>query len=123
MVEPPEQPEGHEQSTPEESESKVIEFMSGFMEVLGILFLFLCFVPLLFIAGNSLPGAWVSLTIIPSFAILGIGLVQLVYVIPRGVWLYRHGKSTKLKGLIAGAILVALLNGSCWLLLSGAIIR
>jgi heme/copper-type cytochrome/quinol oxidase subunit 4 len=122
MVEPPEQPEGHGQPTPE-STHQVIAFVIGFLEVLGINFLFLCFVPLLFIAGNSLPGAWVGLTIIPIYAILGIGLAQLVYVIPRGVWLYRHGKSTKLKGLITGAILVALLNGSCWLLLSGAIIR
>jgi hypothetical protein len=116
MLEPPEQPESQGQP-PQESTHQVLAFVFGFLEILGINFLFLCFVPLLFMAGNALPGIWVGLTIIPTFAILGLGLTQLVYVLPRGIWLYRHGKASKLKGVIAAAILVMLLNGSCWLLL------
>jgi heme/copper-type cytochrome/quinol oxidase subunit 4 len=118
MVEPPEQPESQGQS-PQEFTHQMLAFVSGFLEIVGINFLFLCFIPFLLMAGNALPSTWVGLMIIPTFAILGLGLTQLVYVVPRGIWLYRHGKASKLKGVIAAAILVMLLNGSCWLLLFG----
>lgn len=52
------------------------------------------------------------------FPILFLGVSQLVYVIPIALWLKRHGQSARLKGVIMGAVLTALLNGGCFLLLS-----
>jgi hypothetical protein len=44
-----------------------------------------------------------------------IGVVQLIYVIPRGFYLFNHQEKAKLKGFIIGAVITFLLNGGCWL--------
>lgn len=44
-----------------------------------------------------------------------ISLVQLIYVIPAAVVLYRQERFSAMKGVILGAVLTALLNGGCWL--------
>lgn len=49
------------------------------------------------------------------FAIAGIGIFQVVYIIPYSVKLKRDGNIGMMKGLIIGAVIVALLNGACWL--------
>ncbi|MEG4632070.1 hypothetical protein QUB56_21170 [Microcoleus sp. AR_TQ3_B6] len=46
----------------------------------------------------------------------GVGIVQLIYVIPAIIFLRRRGEFALLKGLIIGAVVTALLNGGCWLL-------
>lgn len=43
----------------------------------------------------------------------GIGLTQLLYVIPLYI-LWKDDKPASAKGLIIGASVVALLNASCW---------
>ena len=45
------------------------------------------------------------------------GLTQFVYVIPACYWLKRKGKIGVMKGVIIGAVITALLNGGCWLLI------
>lgn len=60
--------------------------------------------------GNS------SIGIIYLYALLGIGITQLIYVIPLVFWLRRERKWGFMKGIIIGAVLTALLNGGCWLL-------
>lgn len=47
--------------------------------------------------------------------VLGIGIAQLLYVIPVILWLRRQRKWGLMKGVIIGAVLTALLNGGCWL--------
>jgi hypothetical protein len=47
----------------------------------------------------------------------GLGIVQLIYVIPAIIVLRRRGEFALLKGLIIGAVVTALLNGGCWLLM------
>lgn len=53
-----------------------------------------------------------------SLAIFGIGLFQLLYVIPIVISLKSKEKWGEMKGLIIGAVLTFLLNSGCWLLLS-----
>jgi hypothetical protein len=50
------------------------------------------------------------------FAILGIGLAQILYVTPLSMYLYRRRQYGLFKGVLIGAILTILLNGSCFLL-------
>jgi len=43
------------------------------------------------------------------------GLTQLIYVIPLVFWLKKREKWGLMKGIIIGAVITALLNGTCWL--------
>ncbi|OCR01147.1 hypothetical protein BCD67_17410 [Oscillatoriales cyanobacterium USR001] len=63
------------------------------------------------IPGLSFLGAFFSL------AIIGIGLSQLLYVIPIVISLKRKEKWGEMKGLIIGAVITFLLSGGCWLIL------
>jgi hypothetical protein len=56
---------------------------------------------------------WFPLIVVPY---AGIGLFQILYVIPVVFWLKRRQKGGLMKGVIIGAVLTALLNGGCWLL-------
>ncbi|MEG4320985.1 MULTISPECIES: hypothetical protein [unclassified Microcoleus] len=49
-------------------------------------------------------------------SIFGIGLVQIIYVIPAIIILSRQRQFAVMKGVIIGAVITALLNGGCWLL-------
>ena len=59
-----------------------------------------------------------------SYSYLGIWLIgglgffiwQLLYVIPLCIWLRRQQRLEIMKGVIVGAVITALLNGSCFLL-------
>lgn len=91
----------------------------GILLLLGMhLALFLFIVLILFIisiiptliSGNY---NWFFLILI----LLGIGISQLVYVIPVSLWLKRTGKFGLMKGVIIGAVITALLNGGCWLVI------
>ncbi len=61
-------------------------------------------------------------TVTPSLGIpiLCIGLFQFLYVIPISFSLRRQQRWGLMKGVIIGAVLTALLNGGCWLLISPA---
>ncbi|HBE20796.1 MAG TPA: hypothetical protein DEG17_00925 [Cyanobacteria bacterium UBA11149] len=54
--------------------------------------------------------------IIYLFAVLGIGIVQLIYVLPLIAWLKRQQQWGLMRGVMIGAILTALLNAVCYLL-------
>ena len=54
---------------------------------------------------------------IAIFSIFGIGITQLVYIIPLIIYLMRRKAWALMKGVIIGAILTFLLNGGCWFLL------
>ena len=57
-----------------------------------------------------------NIAVLLAIALLGIGIAQLVYVVPMIIWLYRQRKWELMKGVIIGAVITALLNGGCWLL-------
>lgn len=50
------------------------------------------------------------------FMLAALFLIQLLYVIPVCIWLKRKGKPLMMKGVIIGAVITGLLNGSCFLL-------
>ncbi|MGB3787186.1 MAG: hypothetical protein WA949_04185 [Phormidesmis sp.] len=56
---------------------------------------------------------WLQNTLL--FAIIGLGLSQLLYVIPLSLWLYRQRKFEALKGVAIAAVVTALLCGGCYL--------
>jgi hypothetical protein len=56
-----------------------------------------------------------------GFAAVTFGLTQLLYVMPRGIYLYRQKNWPRFKGVVIGAVIAALLNGGCWLLVYEAL--
>lgn len=58
---------------------------------------------------------WMPLLLFPF---LGIGIFQFLYVIPVSIWLKQREEYGLMKGVIIGAVITALLNGGCWLLVS-----
>lgn len=50
------------------------------------------------------------------FLIFGIGIAQLIYVLPLCIWLRRRRLFSTMKGVITAAIITLLLNGSCFLM-------
>lgn len=82
-------------------------------------------IQLIFLIANVLPAPFNdSLTSFAALsmvsAIMGWGIFQLVYVIPLVIYLRRKRRYELMKGVIVGAVITALLNGGCWLLLIGA---
>jgi hypothetical protein len=53
------------------------------------------------------------------YPVSGIGISQLLYVIPLIIRLKQRQEWGLMKGVIIGAVLTALLNGGCWLFLVG----
>ncbi|MDZ7961953.1 MAG: hypothetical protein RMY34_29445 [Aulosira sp. DedQUE10] len=49
----------------------------------------------------------------------GFFILQLLYVIPLCLWLRRRQRLAMMKGVIIGAVITALLNGSCFLIVFG----
>ena len=77
--------------------------------ILGIIILLIHF----YIVGQD---NYLTLLLFGSF-FGGLGIVQLIYVIPAIIFLRRRREFALLKGLIIGAVVTALLNGGCWLLM------
>jgi hypothetical protein len=103
----------------QDQQGEAIQLIGGFLEVLGINFLLIIaliiFLGLLSSIFPSIPG----LMNIPMYGFGGLGVLQLLYVVPRSLFLRRRQRWAKLKGVIAGAVVVALLNGGCWVFLGG----
>jgi FtsH-binding integral membrane protein len=80
--------------------------------VLGILFMILVggVIALLQFTISYMPFAG----ILPVVAVFGIGIVQLIYLVPLGLYFQRQGRHEWVKGLAIGGLLVALLNGACF---------
>lgn len=83
--------------------------------ILGILLLIglNILIPAIVVWSNG--GILFSSASVAFFAVFGIGIFQLIYVIPLAIILSRRRSWGTMKGLIIGACLVALLNGGCWI--------
>jgi hypothetical protein len=100
------------------------EMISGIFVVLALHFaafwLLFLLIYLIAILNNSFPtpiGTYLT-TDYRFFILLSVpGLTQLLYVIPLVFWLKRRQRWGLMKGVISGAVITALLNGGCWLLL------
>lgn len=92
------------------SRNAIIDFILGILEAIVIYSAFLLMLGLLssFIAILGSIAIW---------AFLGIGVIQLIYVIPRVIWLVQQRKWNRMKGVVTAAVIVFLLNGGGWLYL------
>jgi hypothetical protein len=90
--------------------------------ILGILMLFGMHILaglVIFILGLIIGQIFGNYTFIAVWAVGGYGFLfwQLLYAIPLILWLRRQQKLALMKGVIIGAVITALLNGVCSLLL------
>ncbi|MGB3292125.1 MAG: hypothetical protein WBB01_03915 [Phormidesmis sp.] len=88
----------------------------------GIIVLMLCHVGAVLLLGlliwsSSIIPVASQLAGIAVFGIFGIGLTQLLYVVPLCIWLHRQGRVDTAKGVIIGAVLTLLLNGGCFIVM------
>jgi hypothetical protein len=95
---------------PRYRESDIYQIISGVVEVVmtNLVLFFLLFMLAALVAPNF--------TVNFFYGIAVVGLLQLLYVVPRSLFLKRQQRWSRLKGVIIGAVIVALLNGGCWLL-------
>ena len=49
------------------------------------------------------------------FAFFGIGLTQLIYVVPLCLWLQQRNRTDTFKGVLIAAAVTLLLNGGCFI--------
>jgi hypothetical protein len=97
-----------------------LEIVGGVFLLLGLHILaFVILGTLGYIFSAIIPGA-ILFNQIFLFSLLGIGISQLVYVIPIAIQLNRRQQWGTMKGLIIGAVLTALLNGGCFLIIFSA---
>ena len=54
---------------------------------------------------------------VAALYVVAIGISQLLYVVPLCIWLKRKNRTSMMKGAIVGAVITALLNGGCWIIL------
>jgi hypothetical protein len=67
---------------------------------------------------SSSPGSWSdNLIALMLYSTFVIGLVQILYVLPLCLWLSWRRRFNTVKGVITGAVITLLLNGSCFLFL------
>lgn len=103
-------------ATPERPINVVLGVLSVFLgHVLACLLMFL----IAWIASSiaTVPNA---LGIFLLYAFFGIGITQLLYVIPLALWLRHVGRFDTMKGVVIGAVITLLLNGCCFLLFTGS---
>jgi predicted cation transporter len=98
---------------PAERQSELLELFIGFIEVIGVNLILTFGLLLLFGAIQS------RLRLQMTDYIATIGIVQLLYAVLRSLYLRRRRNWSKLKGVIIGSVLVALLNGGCWVMFAG----
>jgi hypothetical protein len=85
-------------------------------------FLLLCFFHyiagvVIFVLGSAIGLIVGGYAVFYAWIVGGMGffLWQLIYVLPLTIRLKRRGKIGMMKGVIIGAVLTALMNGSCYL--------
>jgi hypothetical protein len=100
----------------------IANIITGFFMLIGFHILAAIFIfSIAFIIGSSYPG-YIFLNII-IYGLFGFSLWQLVYFIPLCLRLKNQDKISTMKGVIIAAIMTFLVNGGCFLLMSGGIIR
>jgi Na+/proline symporter len=88
-------------------QSEAAQIIEGFLEVLGMNILFGALILLLASVFNN-EANFILL------GLMGLGIIQFLYVVPRSLSLRRQQRWAKLKGVIGGAVIMLLLNGACW---------
>ncbi|MEM6449228.1 MAG: hypothetical protein AAF703_02835 [Cyanobacteria bacterium P01_D01_bin.105] len=92
----------------------IAQVLAG-MAVLVMVHIVLGFLTYLLALGISSLSSSSPLLVVLLFGVLGIGISQLLYVIPLCIWLSRKRQIGMRNGAVIGAVLTALLNGSCFI--------
>jgi hypothetical protein len=106
-------------STPQARQGEAFQLVSGFMEVLIANFVLIIALVILLGLLSSIFPSIPGVVNVPMYGFGGLGVLQLLYVVPRSLYLRRHQRWARLKGVIAATVIVALLNGGCWVFLGG----
>lgn len=86
------------------------DFLFGFLLVI-LLHIFIFIILFLFSSYSS------QITNIALYAFFGIGISQILYVAPTIIFLVRRQDWQIMKGVILGAVVTALANAGCWIIL------
>jgi hypothetical protein len=89
----------------------------GMLLLIGLHFAALILGNVVGVISISIGGIGSSIATFLLLSLLGIGIAQLIYVIPAIIIIRRRRHWAVLKGVIIGAVITALLNGGCWLFL------
>ena len=65
---------------------------------------------------DGFPELWRIMQNAFVYLMLGIGFSQVLHIIPIALWLRRRGRIERMKGLLIGAALTALVCGGCFIL-------
>ncbi|HLO52373.1 MAG TPA: hypothetical protein VK211_28495 [Kamptonema sp.] len=85
---------------------------------MNIAFVLVCLVLMYIVAAISPISSFSALF---AYGIFGIGLSQLLYIVPTVINLKRQQKWGEMKGVIIGAVLTALISGGCFYLIISSI--
>ncbi|AOY79365.1 hypothetical protein BJP36_04970 [Moorena producens JHB] len=92
------------------------ELLSGIFILFGIHIIAITIViVVLWFINLIIPSVGYQLNTFAALSLMGIGISQLIYVIPLIIRLKQQQRWEVMKGVIIGAVLTALLNGGCWL--------
>jgi hypothetical protein len=91
-------------------QSEPVQIIEGMLEVFGVN---VGLIMLIFL----LASIWNTVASTILWSLMGLSVLQLIYVVPRSLSLKRQQRAARLKGVIVAAVLIALLNGGCWLFL------
>jgi RsiW-degrading membrane proteinase PrsW (M82 family) len=92
----------------------IIEVLFGFMLVL-ILHI------IIFAALFSLGSIYSQIGYLTLYAFLGVGISQILYIVPVVIFLVYRQQLEITKGVILGAVITALANAGCWLIVPSSI--
>jgi len=95
---------------------KGIQILAG-MALLGVAHILLWLLSYLMVSVSSRSRLVGELQTVALFLFFGIGISQLLYAIPLCFWLGRKQQLGMRSGVIIGAVLTLLLNGSCFVYL------
>jgi hypothetical protein len=95
-------------------QNESLEILKGLIILLGMHFISGTVIFIIGFALGSIIGGY-SILYVWIGGSLGFFLIQLLYVIPLVLQFKRKGKIARMKGVIIGAVITALLNGACFL--------
>lgn len=96
--------------------NEVSQIISGIFLLLGLHIFAITVLSFLVYVVNLLGGTTIfPINILWIYAVFGLGISQLLYVVPLIIRLKQQQRWGLMKGVIIGAVITALLNGACWL--------
>jgi hypothetical protein len=100
-------------TSPNKRPNPKLDVLSGMLLLAACHALMVGLVCVVYFVGTQLIGSSAMFGVLSL--LFAISLTQLIYVIPLCLWLRQRRQFDTLKGVIIGAVITVLLNGSCFL--------